>query len=178
MHKNGKKGSEGIWAEYQQRAQECSTHCTINFVTYLEVIPQALCSHLSVECGVMEDRGLSHFSLNSSQQGCSKYLLYALHHTKSCGERHTNMKCRLHPSPLGKTGTRINSAVAPQGKSSFLGAKEEKWETRHFLILLSLVGKKMAPAENVLNTGFAERIIGALDRNDPRPGLGSRALLQ
>lgn len=39
-------------------------------------------------------------------------------------------------------------------------------------------GKKMAPVENVLNMGFAERIIGALDRNDPRPGLGSRALLQ
>lgn len=142
VHKNGKKGSEGIWADYQRHTQECSTHHTINFLTYLEFIPQALSSHLSVECGVMEDRGLSHFPLNSSQQGCSKCFLYALHCTKSCGERHTSVKCTLHPSPLGRTGTQINSAVAAQGKSSFLGAKEEKRETKHFLILLSLVKKK------------------------------------
>lgn len=84
------------------------------------------------------------------------------------------MKGRLHPSPLGRTSTHINSVVAAQRKSSFLGAKEEKCETKHFLILPSLM-KKMMPVENVLNMGFAERIIGVPGRNGPRPGLGSRA---
>lgn len=89
------------------------------------------------------------------------------------------MKCRLHPIPLGRIVPQINSAVAAQSENSFLGAKEEKWETKYFLILLSWVKKrKMVPVKNVLNMGFAERIIGALDTNDPSPGLGSRALLQ
>lgn len=89
------------------------------------------------------------------------------------------MKCGLHPIPLGRTVTQINSAVAAQGENSFLGAKEEKWETKHFLILLSRVKKKkMVPVKNALNMGFAERIIGALHTNDPSPGLGVRALLQ
>lgn len=57
----------------------------------------------------------------------------------SFGERHNGLQCRLHPSPLGREVTQMESAVAAQGKSSFLGAIGKKQETEPFLTLLSMV---------------------------------------